>query len=102
MNRENKLTKLNEDLINLMMEKYNITYNDIKSNLDENGRWLIDGEDWFRYYTFTPEEYEEFRKKSIGLIRKTMRWSKSTSEKEFAWWNLAIGLSVKHQETNND
>ena len=50
------------------MEKYNITYDDIISHIDENKRWIIDGKNWFQYYTFTKAEADEFRKKAVCQV----------------------------------
>ena len=94
MNKQEKIHQLNVDLINLMMEKYSITYNDIISNLDENKQWLIDGKNWFQYYTFTQAEADEFRKKAVDLIKKSLRCAKSEAEREFSWWFLDIGLAI--------
>jgi hypothetical protein len=82
----------------MMMEKFNITYDDIISHVDEDKRWVIDGKDWYQYYTFTEDEEAEFRKKAIDLIRKRLRCSKGYAEDQFAWWNLNIGLSVRHNK----
>ena len=100
--KDEKISKLNQDLINLMMERFNITYDDIISHLDENKRWLIDGKDWFSYYQFSKEEAEDFRKKAVDLIKKTLRCSKAAAQREFSWWNLSIGLSVKPDNETPD
>ena len=94
MTREEKAHSVNIEFINLMMEKFNITYDDIISHLDEDKRWLIDGKDWYLYYSFTSDEANEFRKKGIDLIRKKLRISKKEAEKEMAWWYLFTGLTI--------
>lgn len=94
MNQKEKLEYIEEALINKMMEKHNLTLEDIKSNLDEDKRWVIDGQDWFVYYTMTKEEYEVFRKWAINEIKKTFRMTKRRAEDEFGWWFLNIGLRV--------
>ena len=98
MTYDDKIKNLNMELINMMMEKYNLTYDDILSHVDENKRWIIDGKDWFQYYTFTEEEADEFREKAIELIKKRLRCSKANAKNEFSWWNLMYGLSVVRDE----
>ena len=94
MTREQKAHEVNKELINLMMGKFGITYDDIISNLDENKRWIIDGKDWYLYYSFTSDEATEFRKKGVDLIRKRLRITKKEAEKEMAWWYLFTGLTI--------
>ncbi len=95
MNKESKINALNVELINMMLEKHGITYDTIVTNLDENKRWLIDGKDWYSYYTLTKPEYEEFRKKAVALIMKKLKYNKKAAENEFSWWYLHIGLSIE-------
>ena len=93
--KKDKLHKLNGELIDLMMKKYGITFADIEKNLDKDGRWLIDGKDWFMHYTLTKDEEDAFRKEAISLIAKRLKLSKKAAEQEFSWWYLYIGLSVE-------
>lgn len=97
-----KIKELDIKLINLMMEKFNITYDDIMNNIDENKRWLIDGKDWFQYYTMTEEEYNIFKPKAIKLIKDITKWSKKTCEQEFCFWWLNIGLIVEKENKLED
>ena len=94
MTREQKAYEVNKELINLMMEKFGVTYDDIISHLDENKRWIIDGKDWYLYYSFTMDEATEFRKKGVDLIRKRLRITKKEAEKEMSWWYLFTGLTI--------
>lgn len=94
LTHDEKAHELNKELINLMMEKFGVTYDDIISHLDENKRWLIDGKDWYLYYSFTSNEANEFRKKGVELIRKKLRLTKKAAEKEMAWWYLFTGLTI--------
>ena len=95
MNRQDKIHALNVELINMMLEKHGITYDTIIANRDENKRWVIDGKDWYSYYTMTKSEYEEFRKKAVALIAKKLKLNKKVAEKEFSWWFLQIGLNIE-------
>ena len=102
MTRDEKVKQLNKDLINLMMEKYGITYDDILSHVDSDKRWVIDGQDWFVHYTLTKTEEEEFRKKAVDLIKKRLGVSKAYAENEFSWWNLSIGLRVIDEQEQTE
>ena len=95
MNKENKIHEVNVELINMMLEKYGITYDTVVANLDENKRWIIDGKDWYSHYTLTKAEYEEFRKKAITLISKKLKCNQKVAGNEFSWWFLNIGLTVE-------
>lgn len=95
MNRQDKIHALNVELINMMLEKHGITYDTIIANRDENKRWVIDGKDWYSYYTMTKSEYEEFRKKAVALIAKKLKLNKKAAEEEFSWWFLHIGLNIE-------
>lgn len=90
-----KIKLLNAELINKMMEKFGITYDDIISNLDENNRWIIDEKDWYDYYTFENGEYEEFKDWAIKEIKRIFKTNKKKAESEFSWWYLNFGLSTK-------
>lgn len=100
LTREEKAHQINIDLINLMMEKFGITYDDIMSHLDDKKRWKIDGKDWYQYYSFTKAEADEFRKKGVDLIRKKLNITKKSAEKEMAWWYLFTGLTISDDSIN--
>ena len=101
MTRDQKAHEVNKELINLMMEKFGVTYDDIISHLDENKRWIIDGKDWYLHYTFTSEEADEFRKKGVDLIRKRLRCSKKEANSEMSWWYLFTGLTISDDTPEN-
>jgi|694.fasta_scaffold00478_11 hypothetical protein len=83
-----KKEKLVKELINKMLEKHAVNYDDIKENQK------IGDIEWFMYYTWTQEEYEIFKKWAIPLIKKTLRITKEGAEKEFSWFDLMWGLKV--------
>ena len=95
MKRSEKVHDINVKLVNLMMSKYGITYDDIISHLDESKQWLIDGKNWSDYYTLTNDEFINFKKEAIEIIRKGLRCSKDYAGKEFSWFYLYTGLSVE-------
>lgn len=93
--KQDKIHQLNTELVDLMMKKYGITFAEIEKHLDKDGRWLIDGQDWFKHYTFTKDEEAAFRKEAIDLIAKRLKMSKKAAAQEFSWWYLFIGLSLE-------
>ena len=50
---------------------------------------------WFFNWTLTVEQYEEFRKYAIPLIKKTFKCNKAKAEQTFGWFDLQFGLRVK-------
>ena len=100
--KKNKEHLCNVDLINKMMEKYAITYDDIISNVDEEKKWIIDGENWCDHYTLTEEEAKAFREWGINHIAKVLRIPKREAKEEFAWWYLSYGLKVIRKEAEDD
>lgn len=51
-------------------------------------------QDWFHDYTMTSEQFLEFKKKAIVLIKKVYRCNKAIALKNFDWWNLNWGLRI--------
>lgn len=49
---------------------------------------------WYRNYTMTQEQFLEFKKEAIALIKKVYKCNKSTAEKNFDWWNVNWGLAI--------
>jgi hypothetical protein len=92
----------NVDLINKMMEKYNLTFDDIISNVDEDKKWLIDGKNWCDYYTLTEEEADAFQEWAINHIAKCLRLPKRTAKEEFGWWYTSYGLRIIENEEDNE
>lgn len=89
MRKEEKTKKLAKKILDKMLEKYNIDTDYVGQNQE------IDGVKWFEYYTFTTEEFEQWKDWAIKEIRKTMRWSKKRSESEFGYLNLMFGLKIE-------
>jgi len=50
---------------------------------------------WFFNWTLTTEQYEEFRKYAIPLLKKVFKFNKSKAEQTFGWFNLQFGLRIK-------
>jgi hypothetical protein len=75
-------------IVNKELEKYSLTVTDI-----------LDSKDWFTKYTMTNDEWEEWKKYSIGLMRDKLRMSKKIAEKEFVWIDLMWGLRHEEKES---
>ena len=54
--------------------------------------------DWYSLKTWTNTEEREFRKYFISEAKKKLGWSKSTAEKEYAYFNLMWGWKVSEEE----
>ena len=49
----------------------------------------------FMNYNITTEQYQEWHKQSVDLIRKKKRWNKARAEKEVRWLDFQYGLKLK-------
>lgn len=87
-----KIDQLNEELINKMLEKYDVTRSYVLIHD------IIDGKPWFEYYTMTNEEFEVFKAWAIETIRKRMRWTRALAEYSFGYFNLMYGLKIEKEE----
>jgi hypothetical protein len=77
-------------IINKELEKYGMTIDDV-----------IDSKDWFTKYTMTSGEYTIWKNYSIDLMRKKLRFSKKSAEKEFVWIDLMWGLRHEEERDKN-
>lgn len=50
--------------------------------------------DWYYNNTWGTEQYLQFRKYSVDLIKKTFRCNKRKADSTFDWFNLNFGLRV--------
>lgn len=76
-----------------MLEPHGVNYDDVRNEP------VINGEEWYSYFTMTPEEDATFRKWAIDRIRKVMKCSIASAERDFDWFWLAYGLRV--DDSNN-
>jgi len=51
--------------------------------------------DWFHEWTMTTEQYEEFKKYSIPLLKKVFKFNTNKAKETFDWFNLQYGLRIK-------
>ena len=84
LSREQKREKAVVDLINQMfiIAGHNVTYDDI-----------LGVKDWFREYTMTVEQGEEFKKWGKKYLMKELRETAKLAEREMQWISLQYGLS---------
>ena len=80
---EEKREKAVVDLINQMfiIAGHGVTYDDI-----------LGVEDWFRKYTMTVEQGEEFKKWGKKYLMKNLRLYAKLAEREMQWFMLQWGL----------
>ena len=83
LSREEKREKAVVDLVNQMfvIAGHNVTYDDI-----------LGVEDWFRKYTMTVEQGEEFKKWGKKYLMKNLRLYAKMAEREMQWFMLQWGL----------
>ena len=74
-----------------MLEKHNIDFDHVLKNQ------MIDGEDWFSYYTFTQKEHDDYETFFIDYIRTKVinKATKKQAQKEFRRFDLMWGLKIK-------
>ena len=84
-----------------IVNRTNITEHLIEHQLNMIGKTISeirDDELWYVNNTFTDEQYEEFRKYSIPLLKKTFKFNKKKAEQTFDWFNLQFGLKILNNE----
>jgi hypothetical protein len=89
LTRDQKKDKAIIDLINQMfiIAGHNVTYNDI-----------VGVDNWFREYTMTVEQGEEFKKWGKKYLMKNLQMRTYAAEKEMMWFNLQWGLTYSNWE----
>jgi len=77
----------------------NITRHLIEYQLAMVGKSMMDTLDddkWYFNITMTTEQFTEFKKYSIKLIKKIFKCNTSKALKTFDWFNLEFGLRIKN------
>ena len=72
------------ELVNKQLEPFNVTYDDVKSDVN-----------WYMKYQVTKEEEDEFINYGVNLIREKFKTSKKAAEKDMSWFILQWGLTTK-------
>jgi len=73
--------EINRKLVSMQMEMIGLTYED-----------AMNTPEFWRVYTLTTEQTEEWRKKALPLIRKTFKVNKSRGEMIMATFEVTLGL----------
>jgi hypothetical protein len=89
LTRDQKKDKAIIDLINQMfiIAGHNVTYDNI-----------VGVKDWFREYTMTVEQGDEFKKWGKKYLMKNLQMRAAMAEKEMMWFNLQWGLTYSNWE----
>jgi hypothetical protein len=89
LTRDQKKDKAIIDLINQMfiIAGHNVAYEDI-----------VGVDNWFREYTMTVEQGEEFKKWGKKYLMKNLQMRAAMAEKEMMWFNLQWGLTYSNWE----
>jgi hypothetical protein len=77
----------------------NITRHLIEYQLAMVGKSMMDTLDddkWYFNITMTTEQFTEFKKYSIKLIKKIFKCNTTKALKTFDWFNLEFGLRIKN------
>jgi hypothetical protein len=92
LTREQKQEKAIVDLINQMfvIAGHNVTYDDI-----------VGVEDWYRNYSMTVEQGEEFKKWGKKYLMKNLNTYAKAAEREMMWFMLRWGLTYSNWEDYN-
>ena len=80
------------------VNRENISRHLIEKELEIAGKTMMDTLDddmWYFNITMTREQYEEFRKYSIKLIKKTFKCNTKRANDSYEWFIRAFGLRVK-------
>ena len=81
------------------INRENITRHLIEYQLAMVGKSMMDTLDddkWYFNITMTTEQFEEFKKYSIKLIKKVFKCNTTRAKSTFDWFNLAFGLRIKN------
>jgi hypothetical protein len=81
------------------INRENITRHLIEYQLAMVGKSMMDTLDddkWYFNITMTTEQFTEFKKYSIKLIKKIFKCNTTKALKTFDWFNLAFGLRIKN------
>jgi hypothetical protein len=80
-----------------IVNRTNITEHLIEHQLNMIGKTIKEIEEdelWYVNNTFTDEQFIEFKKYSIPLLKKVFKFNKAKAEKTFDWFNLQFGLKI--------
>jgi len=88
MNRDEKKFVVFKYLINKMLKSHGVDYDYVENNPK------IDGEDWFRYYTWTEDEQSKFLVEGVEYVRQILRVPRKRATSIMAWFLVQYGLKT--------
>jgi len=59
-------------------------------------------EEWYHKWTMTDEQFEEFKKYAIPLLKKVFKCNKRKAESIFSWFILQFGLRIDNNNKMED
>lgn len=83
-------TKINRKNISMHLLEYQLNM------VGKSVKDIIDDDKWYFNWTFTTEQFNEFKNYSVPLIKKTFKCNKAKAEGTFSWFNLSFGLRIKN------
>ena len=72
-----------EHLIRYQLEMVGKTWEDAQAD-----------EQWYYNITMTEEQFDEFMKYALPLVKKVFRCNKARAQKTMDWFNLQFGLRI--------
>lgn len=92
--KRKKLTndELVKALINKMLEPFGVDIEYCVAN------HTIEGKPWYQHFTMTQKQWDEYEKWAKEMIKSNTYWNKKQIDREFAWFALNYGLSIKEED----
>jgi hypothetical protein len=81
------------------VNRENIKRHLIEYQLEMVGKTMLDtlyDDQWYFNITMTSEQYEQFKKYSLSLLKKIFKFNNSRAISTFEWFNMAYGLRIKN------
>lgn len=81
------------------MKRENLTRHLIEKELDMVGKSIVDiveDDRWSFNITMTHNQYIEFKKYSINLIKKIFKCNSKKATDTFMWFYVSFGLRIKN------
>jgi hypothetical protein len=87
-----------EDLYNLWLQPYHgITVQELIEKEPE----LTQTPEWYKRYSVSQSQHDEWYAKAIDIIAKYYRCGKKVAKRKFIWDYLNIAPSIKQDENSN-
>lgn len=87
--RISRVEQVIKDLVTLQLRKHGVDYDFVIENP------IIEGENWFSYYTMTEEETANFKAEAVEIIRDQLKCTAARAKKEYDWFHLMWGLRIE-------